>query len=126
MPYELWWTFGLLAWVAMFLAARLVRLHIRGRERIIVRELLHRERMSAIEHSLPLPEIPLEEKALDQPRSDPATMARLAIMLIGAGIGITAGFYFAPNAEIHEIWSLGFVPIMMGLACATAAWMTRT
>lgn len=123
MPYELWWTFGILAWVAVFLAARLLRLHIRAGERVAIREMLHKERVLAIERGVPLPEIPIDEERVDP--STIYTIARLAIVLIGIGCGATAGFYWAPNAELHSIWSLGLVPLTLGVACAVGAWTKR-
>jgi hypothetical protein len=123
MPYELWWTFGILAWVAVFLAARLIRLQIRAKERVAIREMLHKERVLAIERGVPLPEIPVDEM-----RADPAsvyTMARLAIVLIGVGGGVATGFFLAPNAELHSVWSLGLVPLTLGVACAAGAWTKR-
>lgn len=123
MPYELWWTFGILAWVAVFLAARLIRLQIRAKERVAIREMLHKERILAIERHVPLPEIPLDEERVD--RSSTHTIARLAIVLIGIGCGAAAGFYWAPNAELHSVWSLGLVPLTLGVACAVGAWTKR-
>ena len=124
MPYELWWTFGILAWVAVFLAWRLVRLHIRTRERLSVREMLNKERLLAIERGVPLPEIPFEEERLDSPPSR-RTAVVLAVVLVGIGCGATAGFYLAPNRDLHEIWSLGLIPLALGVACAVAAWTMR-
>jgi len=124
MPYELWWSFGILAWVAVFLAARLVRLHIRAKERVSVREMLHKERVLAIERGVPLPEIPVEEELAD-PLHARRMMVRGAIILAGVGAGATLAFYIAPSSELHEIWPLGLIPLSLGVACAVGAWTTR-
>jgi hypothetical protein len=124
MPYELWWTFGTLAWVAVFLAARLIRLHTRTKERVAIRTMLHKERMLALERGVPLPEIPMEEVSLAR-QPDRRSIVMLAFLLIGIGGGVTAALYLVPNPELHDVWSLGLIPLILGAGCAVAAWMTR-
>jgi hypothetical protein len=87
--------------------------------------MLHKERLSALEHQVPLPEIPLEEMALSE--STPIISQRaLAIALIGAGSGALPAFYLAPIAELHDIWPVGLIPLTLGLACAFGTWKTRS
>src|SRR5690349_6646388 len=100
MPYELCWSFGILVWVAVFLAGRLVRLHIWAKERVAVREMLHKERVLAIERGVPLPEIPVEEELAD-PLHARRMMVRGAILLAGIGFGATVAFFFSPSSDLH-------------------------
>lgn len=124
MPYEIWWTLAVLAWAAIFIAARLIRLHIRAKEHVAIRDMLHRERILALERGVPLPEIPVEEAAIAVPDSR-RRAAVLATVLIGIGGGTLPAFYLAPNYELHQIWPIGLIPLTVGAACAAGAWMTR-
>jgi hypothetical protein len=124
MPYEIWWTLAVLAWAVIFLAARLIRQHIRAKEHVAVREMLHRERILALERGVPLPEIPVEETAIAAPDTRRGAVV-LATVLIGIGAGTMPAFYLAPNYELHQIWPIGLIPLTVGAACAVSAWMTR-
>ena len=91
-----------------------------------LRDLLHRERLAAIEKGVPLPEIPGESEAEADPlwlrpeaeRMRAAWLRRVALILglffLFGGLGMTAGFYFAPDRGFYSVWTIGFIPVMSG------------
>ena len=90
-----------------------------------LRDLLHRERLAAIEKGVPLPEIPAEEEADPlwlRPEAERmrALWLRRSALILGllflfGGLGMCAGFYWAPDRGFHGMWTLGFIPAMSGL-----------
>lgn len=100
-----------------------------------LRELLHRERLAAIDKGVPLPEIPLESE--DDPvwlrpeaeRVRAAWLRRMALILglfcLFGGLGICVGFYFAPDRGFHVMWTIGFIPALAGLGLLIYAAIAR-
>ena len=90
-----------------------------------LRELLHRERLAAIDKGVPLPEIPAEDEVdpvwlrPEAERVRAAWLRRLALILgLGAlftGIGMCAGFYWSPDRGFHGMWTLGLIPALGGI-----------
>jgi hypothetical protein len=113
--YNLLWIFG---WVLVFMAIWLVRSGRRQR-RI---EILHAERMAAIEKGIPLPELP-DYQAL----SDGALRARHAAVenprwALGAGaiclmlgIGVSLALWLSGDRYHNEIWSFGLIGVFLGV-----------
>jgi hypothetical protein len=120
---ELIWSILVLIWVFGWAAVWLVRKRAHDAQNLRLREMLHRERLTAIEAGVPLPEIPdLEEPS---PWIVPETvrlwsvwMRRLSLFLglvcAMTGAGICAAFYWAPDRGFHEMWTIGLIPIMAG------------
>ena len=90
-----------------------------------LRDLVHRERPAAIEKGVPLPEIPTEEEAdplwlrPEAERMRAVWLRRTALILgllfLFGGLGMCAGFYWAPDRGFHGMWTLGFIPAMSGV-----------
>lgn len=120
LPYEILWALTILVWVAVLGAMRIVAVTLRRRHRVRFRELLHRERLAAIEKGIPLPEIPLEE---NQPPDVPWRTRALqtGIILLALGLGICASFYFSPNDDLRQAWSLGLIAAALGLSTIAAS-----
>ena len=112
--YNLLWIFG---WVLVFVAVWLVRSGRRQR-RI---EIIHAERMAAMEKGIPLPELP-DYEAL----SDGALRARQASAVnppwplgVGAicfmlGIGITLAVWRSGGDYPNHIWPFGLIGVFLG------------
>jgi hypothetical protein len=117
------WTVIGLVWIFGWTAIWLIRKRSREQQLLRVREMLHRERLAAIEAGTPLPEIPdlgepaewLTEEA-DRVR---ALWLRRSALIIGlvsvaTGAGMCAAFYWAPDRGFYEMWTIGLIPVLAG------------
>ena len=90
-----------------------------------LRELVHQERLAAIEKGVPLPEIPTEDEVDPvwlRPEAERmrASWLRRSALILGlfflfGGLGMAAGFYYAPDRGFNDMWTLGFIPAMSGV-----------
>lgn len=89
------------------------------------REMLHRERMLAIEKGIPLPELPLEDNgsaATHYPNALPNAALGCGLIPVSLGLGVVVAFQFAriPDLEVPtDLWAVGFLPLMVGSGCLT-------
>jgi hypothetical protein len=102
-----------------------------SRQRLL--ELAQRERIAAIERGLdpaklpPLPALAAED--LDSALMTPGEKARrdargllvAGIIVLGAGIGIAS--FLAIIADDKNAWSVGLIPISVGIALLVSAWL---
>ncbi len=112
----------------------LVRKSLADRERLKMREMIHRERMAAIEKNLPLEEMGLEDTAMPEvtmtsSRNDPITWIRFTALFLGlafffGGIGMSVAFRIAPEPGFNDIWSLGLIPTLTGFGLLIFYFMT--
>lgn len=122
---EFFWSLIVLAWVFGWAILWYLRRKAVEARSLKLREMLHRERLAAIDKGVPLPEIPGEHEAIPAwltPEADrirAAWLRRLALLLGCAaplvGIGMCVGFYYSPDRGFHIMWSLGFIPILGGI-----------
>ena len=120
----LWATLGI-AWVFGWAIIWYFRRKRVEANSLRLRELVHEERLAAIEKGVPLPEIPSEEEAdpiwlrPEAERMRAAWLRRSALILglffLFGGLGMTAGFYYAPDRGFNAMWTLGFIPSMSGV-----------
>jgi len=125
MKDEFFWTAVALIWVFGWVTFWYLRRRSVEDRTVKLRELLHRERMAAIERGVPLPEIPAEEETTpiwlrpEAERARAAWLRRLALILgcfaLFTGLGICAGFYWAPDRGFHGMWTIGMIPSMAGI-----------
>lgn len=124
MSYDHVWAaigvFTLCAWAALTIWAR----HLRDAKRVAMREMIHRERMAALEKGQPLPEVPAEAASGAERGMDAAAWVSRAALLAGlalvfAGIGLLVSFSLTPNrpetAGLGDLASMGFLPIFTGV-----------
>ena len=133
----IFWSLVGLIWIFGWVAVWYLRRRAVESRSLKLRELLHRERMAAIEKGVPLPEIPVEEEAdpvwlrPEAERMRAAWLRRTALILglffLFGGLGMCAGFYWAPDRGFHGMWTLGFIPALSGLGLLIyAALATRS
>jgi len=123
-PEYFWAAFGLI-WIFGWVAVWYLRRRAVEARSLKLRELVHRERLAAIDKGVPLPEIPLEEEAdsawlrPEAERVRTAWLRRVAFLLglffLFGGLGMAAGFYWAPDRGFNAMWTLGFIPAMSGI-----------
>jgi hypothetical protein len=66
-------------------------------------EIIHQERMAAMEKGIPLPEFPLEPARERRP-PDPTVLPILATFLLSLSVGAMIVLYFNLDAPSHGIW----------------------
>lgn len=95
----------------------------RSGRRMRIRELLHRERMAALEKGLPLHDLPAD--LLVEPGDDPRAAVNIERAALGAGlvlllggIGMVIGLFLVPETRetggMSDLASLGAIPMMVG------------
>ena len=119
------WVLLALTWV--FGAVLLWQRRAKARDAIALqrREMLHRERLAAIEKGASLPELPDHE--LPEWLMAEASRLRLlwlvrfalavGILALTSGLGITLAFYWSPDEGFRTMWTLGLIPILVGGGC---------
>ena len=99
------------------------------------RELLHRERMLAMEKGIPLPEFPEAAEAQDQLILARITQSTsgffrnfplgLGLVLLFGGAGVVTAFMISTQAELHDFWTLGLIPVFLGAGLILYYLLTR-
>ena len=142
MSYEFYWVlFGLVlifGWAGLSIWAK----YLRNQQRSRYREMVHKERMAAIDKGIPLGEIPEGEEmdtiVAPERESTGNTQGVRWVRLGSLGFGLTllffgVGFFIAfnlvPNTpnlrDMQGISSLGFIPALSGLGLLTFYLLTR-
>lgn len=125
MAHEFFWPLVVLVWIFGWATIWYLRRNAVESRSLKLRELLHRERMAALDKGVPLPEIPADEEVPpawlrpEAERMRTAWLWRMALVLgllaLFTGIGMCAGFYWAPDRNFHAMWSIGMIPAMAGV-----------
>lgn len=122
--YKLFWIFG---WVAVFLVIWLVR----GGRRQRRLELLHAERMAAIEKGIPLPELPETDyhrrrSQLHSTPANPKWPLGAGAVLAMLGLGICLALRLSGDGYHNQIWSFGLIGVFLGAGLMLHYVLTRT
>lgn len=121
---ELFWAVIVLIWVFGWAVIWLQRRKAHEALTLKRREMLHRERLAAIEKGVPLPELPSEEEvpewlSVEADRVRARWLLRISLALglvaITTGFGLCLGFYASPDRGFHGMWTLGLIPILGGV-----------
>lgn len=124
MSYEQVWMAilipALLAAAALAVWAR----HLREAKRVAEREMLHRERMAALEKGAALPELPAGLRGAGEETGNGRAWVSQAALLAGltllfAGVGLFVAFIMIPDTPkgdgLHSIAPVGLIPALAGL-----------
>jgi hypothetical protein len=101
------------------------------KRRLHVFDLIHKERMQAIEKGLPYPELPpymIEEedsRSLQVRPVSPRRIAGLAIVVILGGSGALTALNMSQDRYLQSLWSMGLIPIFLGVGLLLYAWINR-
>ena len=96
---------------------------VRERGRVRIREMVHRERILALERGALPHELPEEPEGWPPPEVDPVAWlgaVRLSALAAGlvlafGGLGILLGLGLAPDPELRKIWTMALIPLMAGV-----------
>ena len=120
MPYEIWWALVILVWILGSIGFAVLRAYLVGRQRLRLRELVHAERMAALERGvapIELPDLATEIAALEP--SSGRTFRRPVraggILLVTAGLGVCSAFFLSNESNLTDTWSLGLIGVLLGI-----------
>lgn len=121
--YKLLWVFG---WATVFLAVW----YVRGARRQRRLELLHAERMAAIEKGIPLPELPdtdyhRRRGPLHHSHANPRWPLGAGAILTMIGVGICLALSLSGDEYHNQIWSFGLIPVFFGGGLILHYFVTR-
>jgi len=113
------WIFG---WVILFIIIN----HLRWKRKFKRLELLHRERLVAMEKGLPLPELPEFDNGgagsqrwwgdREGRRKLPKRIwLAIGVLSIMTGGGTVTALLIHPDPEQHQNWPFGLIPIFVGI-----------
>lgn len=126
-------------WVFGFAAVLLIAWHLRNKRRLEKLNLIHQERMKAMEKGIPLPEFPeLEEseskiiigKALatniEAKPWNPKWPLGVGALLIMGGLGTTVAMMMSTFQATNEVWPFGLIGIFVGVGFFLFYALTRS
>ncbi len=115
------------------IGASMLRKHLREARQLRLRQIIHEERLKAMEHNKPLPEV--DDAALigrffensDHVAGNDGRGLMLAILWVRivalcvglaslfGGIATSVGMYLVKDPEISNYWAMGLIPTLIGL-----------
>ncbi len=136
--------FGLAILVLGLVGANLLRRHLREAKQLRVREIIHEERMQAMEHNAPLPDVDdarligqLMEGIDDGGGNDGRGLVmavlwvRIVALCVGlasffGGIATCVGMFLVKDPEFSNYWAMGLIPTLIGLGLLLFFVMSRS
>ena len=126
-------------WVFGFAAVLLIAWHLRSKRRLEKLNIIHAERMKAMEKGIPLPEFPElgedEGKALigkalasnfASKRLNPRWPLGVGVLLIMGGLGTAVAMRMSAWAMHNELWPFGLIGVFLGIGMFLFYALTRT
>lgn len=111
------WALAAAVVAGLFVVLRFVRLERQAQRRATARELLHRERMAAIDRNLQPPADASPARSAAAPRWE-STILGLGLVLLCTGLGFMLGLRLVPRTPemlgMQELASLGLIPALAG------------
>ena len=106
------WVFG---WVAFFLVLRWMSI----RKHQFKLDLIHRERLAALEKGVPMPELPdydgpQRPSLFAQMSLNPRWPLGLGALLITTGTGVSIALALSHEEYHHRVWSMGLIGVFLG------------
>ncbi len=105
------WVFG---WAAFFLVLKAMA--NRSRQRKL--DLIHRERIAALEKGVPMPELPEYDspsRVLTAARLNPRWPLGVGILLIMAGAGVSVALQLSGDPYHNQVWPFGLIGVFVGV-----------
>lgn len=111
-------------WVVIWAVFFLIIYAIRKWQKQKKLELIHKERIVAMEKEIPLPELPdyelpqkksLFDSMRDYSVSNPRAFLGLGSIFIMLGIGVSLAMLLSGDKYHNQVWSFGLIGIFLGL-----------
>jgi hypothetical protein len=125
--FTLFWVFG---WVLLLILIW----HLKGQRRQKRMEMIHKERMVAMEKGIPLPELPGFGEAPDRSavaeamsaiRINPRWPLGLGALFVMVGAGTSLALWLTPERDPHNAWPLGLIGVFFGVGLFLHYVLTR-
>lgn len=107
------------------------RNHLHASKRMQIQKIIHEERMMAMEKGVAIEDLKHEslnqditkdgvDNGLEQHGSKSLMWVRICSLCFGlifffGGVGMTIGFPLASDEEIKGMWSMGLIPVLIGI-----------
>lgn len=123
--FAIFWVFGWAAFV-------LIILYMKNKKRQRTLELIHKERMAAMEKGIPMPEWPdydingkgaLWEDLRGEKDDNPKGALGAGAILIMVGAGMCLAFYLWP--AVRQVWPIGLIVVFTGVGVLLSYLLTR-
>ena len=128
----------------MLIGASMLRTHLREAKQLRLRQIIHEERLKAMEHNAPVPDV--NDAALAGQFLENAHHAagnegrgtalavlwvRIVALCIGlaslfGGIATSVGMYLVNDPEMSNYWAMGLIPTLFGLGLLVFYSMSRS
>ncbi len=125
--FTLFWVFG---WVLLLILIW----HLKGRRREKRMEMIHKERMMAMEKGIPLPELPdiaepsgrsTVAEAVGAFRINPRWPLGLGAVFVMVGAGTSLALWLVPDRDPHNAWPVGLIAVFFGIGLFLHYFLTR-
>ena len=121
--YKLLWVFG---WAVVFL----IVWYVRGARRHRRLELLHAERMAAMEKGIPMPELPdadyhRRRSSMHHVQANPRWPLGAGAVLAMLGVGICLALRLSGDGYHNQIWPFGLIGVFLGGGLILHYFLTR-
>lgn len=123
-----------LTWVFGWAIVVLIFMYLRNKKRQKTLELIHKERLAAMEKGIPMPEWPdydingkgiLAESLRSGRSQNPKASLGAGAILVMTGAGICLAFYLAGIADLRQIWSVGLILVFTGIGLFIHYFLTK-
>ncbi|HEX4954609.1 MAG TPA: DUF6249 domain-containing protein [Thermoanaerobaculia bacterium] len=125
MQEEFFWSIFGACFVFLWALIIIGQQRFRSRRDLKERELLHAERLAALEKGVEVPAY-TPAPAVDWAGSAlPRLALAVGLLLVFTGAGILVGFYFAPEDGFRSMWTVGFIPALAGVGLSLYSLLHR-
>lgn len=112
-------------WVFGVAAVVIITWNLRSKRRLEKLQLIHQERMKAMEKGIPLPEFPeLDDSSGWPARWNPRWPLGIGALLIMGGLGTSTAMLI--SGEFDDVWSFGLIGVFVGAGFFLHYLLTRT
>ncbi len=122
-----------LTWVFGWAIIILIFIYLRNRKRQKMLELIHKERLAAMEKGIPIPEWPdydingkssLMEDLRRSRSKNPKAYLGAGALLVTIGAGICLAFYLV-GVDLRLLWPLGLIVVFIGIGLFIYHFLTK-
>lgn len=117
MSYEQVWALVVLLALAIAAGLAVWSRHLREVKRVALREMVHRERMTALEKGTALPELPTDPEASGADQLSRAALLGGLVLVFG-GFGLLAALGRVPDTsevgDLRDLATMGLLPVFAG------------